>query len=374
MNTPHFKKSALAVLSAVTLPTSGQCAAMSAQITDLGDGWYQALPAGNFRARDGRPFDVPGNQWLMDEQAFQYIKIRYAELNQPIVVDYNHATLNKDHTGNDAPAAGWVKLDDMRFDPEHGLLVRPAWTKRAQARIDDKEFCYLSAVFWYDTDTGRPYELRMIAVTNDPGVTGMQAITALSAQHSTQKENPDMNELLKKMLGKLGIDIADGKEPTKEQGESAMTALSALLGNADEVKTLKGQVAALSAQSGGAVDLSKYVPAELYNAALAREAALSAKAGTLSMDKVIDDARTAGKVVAAELDYLKQFGEQQGVAALSAMLEQRPAIAALTKPQPTQEPEDKSGSAALSAADLAVIKATGMSKEDFIKTREGENQ
>lgn len=372
MNLPHFKKSALAVLSVVTLPTSGQCAAMSAQITDLGDGWYQALPAGHFRARDGRPFDVPGNQWLMDEQAFQYIKIRYNELNQPIVVDYNHATLNKDMTGNDAPAAGWVKLDDIQFDPERGLLVRPAWTMRAKALIDDKEFCYLSAVFYYDTDTGRPYELRMIAVTNDPGVTGMQAITALSAQHSPRQESSDMNELLKKMLGKLGIDIADGNAPTKEQSEIAMTALSALLGNADEVKTLKGQVAALSAQTGGAVDLSKYVPVEVYNAALTREAALSAQAGTLSLDKVIDDARDAGKIVAAELDYLKKFGEQQGVAALSAMLDKRPAIAALIKPQTTPKPEDKSGTAALSAADLAVIAATGVTQEDFIKAREGE--
>lgn len=35
----------------------------------------------------------------------------------------------------------------------------------------------------------------------------------------------------------------------------------------------------------------------------------------------------------AEVEYLKQFGKQQGVAALSAMLEKRPQIAVLSAQQ-----------------------------------------
>jgi hypothetical protein len=33
-------------------------AVLDAQLTPQGDGWYQLLPVGPFKARDGRPFDV----------------------------------------------------------------------------------------------------------------------------------------------------------------------------------------------------------------------------------------------------------------------------------------------------------------------------
>ncbi|WP_323915866.1 phage protease, partial [Aeromonas caviae] len=94
--------------------------------------------------------------------------------------------------------------------------IKPRWTERAAALVAAKEYRFLSAVFPYDAQ-GRPLELRMTAITNDPGVVGMQALAALSAQptqpgqpatpaHAVHKETP-MNELLKKLLAKLGIEL-----------------------------------------------------------------------------------------------------------------------------------------------------------------------
>lgn len=40
-------------------PVSGErLAVLDAQLTSQGDDWYQLLPVGPFKARDGRPFDV----------------------------------------------------------------------------------------------------------------------------------------------------------------------------------------------------------------------------------------------------------------------------------------------------------------------------
>lgn len=40
-------------------PVSGErLAVLDAQLTPQGDGWYQLLPVGPFKARDGRPFDM----------------------------------------------------------------------------------------------------------------------------------------------------------------------------------------------------------------------------------------------------------------------------------------------------------------------------
>lgn len=378
---PTFKKSALAVLSAeATPPTGGPCGVLSAEIIQSeGDEWKQLLPAGKFSARDGRPYDVPGGQWLMDEIAFTFMMTRLKVMNQPVVVDYNHQTVNKDVTGSEAVAAGWLYPDDLMFDAEKGLLVRPKWTSRAAKHIAEKEFLYLSAVFHYDCETGRPYELRMVALTNDPGVTGMAALAALSALPPRTPENSTVTKEMIALLKKLGITVEDGKEPTAEQYTAALSACDVMLADSQKKAELETKVVALSAQvqqnTGGSVDLSKYVPIATYDAVVSQVATLSAQNGTASIEKTIDDARAAGKIVAAEVDYLKQFGAQQGVVALSAMLEKRPAIPALSTQQGSSAlPNKETGTAELSAADLAVIAATGITKEDFIKQRTGEAQ
>lgn len=376
--TRNFKRTALAALSA-ELPAQGPLAVMSAEITASDDGWYQLLPAGEFSARDGRPHDVPGGKWLMDDLAFRFIQDSYDNRKQPIVVDYNHQTLHKDLTGSEALAAGWIKGDEMVFKPELGLLVRPSLTEKAKAHIAAKEYCYLSAVFHYDADSGRPFELRMVALTNDPGVTGMQALTALSAlalQNNPEKST--VNELLLQLFPKLGIALPDGcKEPTKEHYTAALSAVDGLLTAKNQNGELTTKVAALSAQiaqPGAAIDLSKWVPVETFDKVRGELAALSAEHGTMTIDKVLEDARAKGKVIAAEEDYLRQFGGQQGVAALSAMLEKRPAIAALSAKQETEKPGGKTGTAALSAEDREVIRLTGVSEADFIKAREQEQK
>ncbi|MFM5717768.1 phage protease [Aeromonas caviae] len=381
--------SAIAVAILNARPTTLGLAVLDAQITQQDDGWYQLLPVGPFKARDGRPFDVPGGHWQLDKTIATTLINRAKALGQDILIDYDHQTLNVEKTGKEAPAAGWYNGDEIEWREGEGLFIKPRWTERAAALVAAKEYRFLSAVFPYDAQ-GRPLELRMTAITNDPGVVGMQALAALSAQliqpgqpatpaHAAHKETP-MNELLKKLLAKLGIELTG--DPTDEQLQKALTEIDSLQASAKKAPELeaalsaeKTALAALKAQTtsvqqGGQVDLAQFVPVATYNALVTQVAALTAQVDTTDAATLIKEARTAGKVVAAEEEYLTAYAAQKGVAALKALLEPRPAIAALTASQTAAVTlPEKKGEAVLSAEDKYAADQLGISHEDFAKAK-----
>ena len=378
-------------------PVSGErLAVLDAQLTPQGDGWYQLLPVGPFKARDGRPFDVASGHWQLDGQIAAALIARAKALGQDILIDYDHQTLKTDQNGQPAPAAGWYNADEIEWREGQGLFIKPRWTERAAALVAAKEYRFLSAVFPYDAQ-GRPLELRMTAITNDPGVVGMQALAALSAlpasslmstqpgqlaisSHVAQQEN-SMNEHLIALLGKLGIQPSADGQFTAEQGTAALAALDTLQASAASAPELEAaltaertSLAALKATvatgQGGQIDLAKYVPVETYNALVTEVATLSAKVETTDAATLIKEARTQGKVVAAEEEYLTAYAAQKGVAALKALLEPRPAIAALAASQTTQVTlPDRAENAALSADDKYAADQLGISYEEFAKAK-----
>ncbi|MBL0653329.1 phage protease [Aeromonas caviae] len=368
-------------------PVSGErLAVLEAQLTPQGDGWYQLLPVGPFKARDGRPFDVPGGHWQLDKSIATTLINRAKALGQDILIDYDHQTLKVDQNGQPAPAAGWYNGDEIEWREGLGLFIKPRWTERAAALVAAKEYRFLSAVFPYDIQ-GRPLELRMTAITNDPGVVGMQALAALSAQptqtgplatpaQAAQKEKT-MNEHLIALLGKLGIQLGADGQLTAEQGTAALAAFDSLQASAKKALELeaalsaeKASLAALKAQPGGQVDLAQFVPVATYNALVTQVATLTAQVDTTDAATLIKEARTAGKVVAAEEEYLTAYAAQKGVAALKALLEPRPAIAALTASQTaTVTLPEKKGEAVLSAEDKYAADQLGISHEDFAKAK-----
>ncbi|WP_429165372.1 phage protease [Aeromonas dhakensis] len=378
-------------------PVSGErLAVLDAQLTPQGDGWYQLLPVGPFKARDGRPFDVASGHWQLDGQIAAALIARAKALGQDILIDYDHQTLKTDQNGQPAPAAGWYNADEIEWREGQGLFIKPRWTERAAALVAAKEYRFLSAVFPYDAQ-GRPLELRMTAITNDPGVVGMQALAALSAlpasslmstqpgllatsSHVTQQEK-SMNEHLIALLGKLGIQPSADGQFTAEQGTAALAALDTLQAIAKKAPELEAaltaertSLAALKATvatgQGGQIDLAKYVPVETYNALVTEVATLSAKVETTDAATLLKEARTQGKVVAAEEEYLTAYAAQKGVAALKALLEPRPAIAALAASQTTQVTlPDRAENAVLSADDKYAADQLGISYEEFAKAK-----
>ncbi|HDX8362982.1 phage protease [Aeromonas veronii] len=374
--------SAIAVAILNARPTAIGLAVLDAALGPSDDGWHQLLPVGPFKARDGRPFDVPGGHWQLDRSIATTLINRAKALGQDILIDYDHQTLHIEKTGKEAPAAGWFNGDEIEWREGQGLFIKPRWTDRAATMVAAKEYRFLSAVFPYDAQ-GRPLELRMAAITNDPGVVGMQALAALSAlppktnqsgQLATVTKEIPMNEAMLALLAKLGIQVEEGSELTVEQGQAALSALDTLQSAAGKTASAEAALAALKAQpvqQGDQVDLAQFVPVATYNALVAQVASLSAKVETTDAATLIKEARTQGKVVAAEEEYLTAYAAQKGVAALKALLDPRPAIAALSASQTTQVTlPDRAGNAVLSADDKYAADQLGISHEEFAKAKQ----
>lgn len=112
--------------------------------------------------------------------------------------------------------------------------------------------------------------------------------------------------------------VPENADITDEQASAALSALDAL-------ETDAGKVASLSAElekaQKAAVDLTKYVPVESYNALRDELAQATAQSATASLSAVLDKAEQEGRIFKSERTYLEQLGGQIGVAALSAQLE-----------------------------------------------------
>lgn len=385
-NQSHFINLGIAALSSTltVLPST------SAGFQLGEDGYIQALPDGHFSSVDGRPEDVLGGKWLMDDVAFAALKANTPHQAGDLVIDYEHQTLNKEQNGQPAPASGWFHIDDVQYRPGHGLFVKPRFTDNAIARLNAKEYRYFSLVFGYDKADGRPLFIHSAALTNRPGVDGLQPLAALSARlnaecsglsalatlnannanalpHPTQPEGLHVNPLLMKLLAALGIEIADGSEPTEAQLNDALKRIDDLVKAAGSVDGLKQEVAALSAKSP-TIDLTKYVPIATANALREQLVALTAENGVLTVEQTVKAAIDEGKAFECERQYLIDLGKQS-MAALTANLGERVAIAALTAKQTTTVPapnKDKDTAlAALTAEDLSVAEQMGLTPEQM---------
>ena len=89
----------------------------------------QLIPAGEFRANDGRPADAPF--WRLSPQRAVAL---VAELNaRPVrlMVDYEHQTLFTAQNGQPNPASGW--LSGFEWVDGKGAVCRGAMDGRGQA-------------------------------------------------------------------------------------------------------------------------------------------------------------------------------------------------------------------------------------------------
>jgi len=139
----------------------------------------RVIPAGAFRAYDGRPAEVVA--WNLDADGARKIMADLATRQAPYVIDYEHQTLNKAQNGQPAPAAGW--FDSVEWREGDGLYMKGIkWTAKASAMIEAREYRYLSPVMKYSEKNGNVVGLHSVALTNDPALVGLSDLAAASAQ------------------------------------------------------------------------------------------------------------------------------------------------------------------------------------------------
>ena len=315
---------------------------------------FRLLPLGRFKSADGsgRPVGIPDG-WLLDYNGARQLAALSVGRVSKRVIDFDHQTLRAADNGKPAPAAGWFSRLEARDDGLWAIDVE--WTAQAAAMIDAKQYRYISPVFPYDKRTGAVLGIAHAALTNDPGLDGLTdlaAMAALAHQFSTPpEEEPAMKELLKAL----------GLPETATEAE-ALAALAALKSNHT------GALAALKAQ---APDPARYVEVATLNGVRAELAtastelaALKAEKHAAEVDAVVTAALAAGKLTPAMEGWAKNLGKTDLVA-LNAFVESAPVV---VKPGATQtdgKPAGDSKSHQHSDVDVAVMKALGLTADQF---------
>ncbi len=318
----------------------------------------QLLPAGPlFRARDGRPEKLPG--FRIDVAAAAAIAAAIAARETPLVIDYEHQTLHTETNGQPAPAAGW--FSSVVWIEGEGLFATDVqWTERARAMIAAGEYKFISPVFRFDTETGAVQELLMAAITNNPGIDGMDAVVAARFLASTSQpdQETEMPETLKKLLAGLGLQ----ESATEAEAVAALSALTARAAGADG---LASEVAALKAAGP---DPAKYAPVAVMKSLQDQVAALTAQVNGRELDELVGGALQQGKLLPPQEAWARDLGARD-VASLKLFVANAAPNPALTGTQTGGRDPGAGGGEGLSETDLAVCKAMGLAHKDFLAAR-----
>lgn len=309
--------------------------------------WIEILPAGpEIKGRDGRAWRMGDAQRVVDASA----------ANGAIHIDYEHASETRAPKGGEAPAAGWIEAMEVRAG---AVWARVAWTPRAASMVANREYRFVSPVFYFDTETSEVASIVSVALTNRPNLD----MTALNRADDDAQPQPKERRIM-----------------TPEQHK----ALCRKLGLADEASAdaIMGAVAALQDDKAKAVNaaamppLDKFVPRADHDKVVAeRDTALN----TIATDKkarddaeitaAVDAAVAAGKIAPATKDYhLASCRAEGGLDRFKAFVAATPAITApsgLDKKSPgaTGEAGD------LTADEKALCTRMGLTEDAFKKAR-----
>lgn len=330
----------------------------------------QLTPATDFTPNDGRVMDVPA--WRIDAAIAARV-IEAFDPRQPLVIDYEHQTLNVATSGHLAPAAGWIRA--LRWIEGRGLFAEAELTARARELVAAREYLYFSPVFEYELGTGAIKRVLMGALTNHPAISGMEAISLTAAATAHFKPTPsetDVNPLLEKLLAALGL-------PATTTEQEALAACTAFKARSDAaVAALKLQpdagadavTAACAAQTRATPDPAQYVPIAALQDMQAQVATLTANQLAREIDDLVKPALADGRLLPAQEAWARDLGKSN-LTALAQYLQTAQPIAALMGSQTNGTPPAGSQAIgpALTAEEAAVAAACGLTPEQFAAGR-----
>ncbi|RSO80419.1 hypothetical protein EA748_15710 [Acinetobacter ursingii] len=302
------------------------------------------VPEGVFKGVDGRPFDAP--HWLLTPERGRQIVAALNQRNIDMVIDYEHATLKSQVSGEPAPAAGWLKSESFRYIDGVGICsAQFEWLDKAKGFIESGEYKYLSPVLFYNK-LGEVLALINVALTNTPALDQLpEAKLAAAAQEFfalNNDEDSTMKEFLELMRKKLGLAetateqevmVAANSVFTKIDGAFGTTlatdqTLDAAIDKAIEVKA--------AANSQATPDPAKYVPMAVYQEAVAKAGNADAAVKAKEIDDLIVAACSDGRLTGeATINWVKDQAKTNPDF-VKAHLEGLPKIAALTQKQTNQ--------------------------------------
>ncbi len=312
--------------------------------------WIELVPAGRFEGRDGR--------WFVNDRPEDVVA--FFEKDQlDLVVDYEHASEWSPTEG--APAAGWIKELEIR---DGAIWGRVEWNSRAAEMIANKEFRFISPVFWEDIGTHRVLKMVSAALTHKPNLK-MAALNSSRLSPPEEFVSPESNE------GTVAMKDEQRKALCQKLGLADEASDKSIL---EAVEGMQSDVAKAQ-NSAQTPDPKKFVPVDTFN--LMKDRAEKAENATqeafkADVEKAVNSAVEAGKIhPSSKAFYVDSCNSQEALNSFNKLIAGG-APASVTEPSGLDEADPSKGKAALSQDEKAVIRQMGISKEDFLKQRDGE--
>lgn len=322
--------------SALKDQAAGAGLAIAMQSEGAAPDWVHVLPLGmEIVGRDGR-------YWKMSDPA---TVIAASQAFLPMVIDYEHASEDWDIPADGgAPAAGWIEELELR---DNGIWGRVSWTPKGADRVANKEYRFLSPVFFFDSVTLEVIALCSVGLVHLPNLN----LVALNRRGEAQ-EQP-----MKTVLAALGL----AETATEADAIKAINALR------DERQK------ALNASE--APSLEKFVPraqhdetVKALNEAKIKLDAHEKATNEARVSDLIDGAVKAGKIAPAAKDNFTALA-LNNFDATKAAIEGMPAIVAegADADLGKDKPDTETGNKTLTESQKATCRQLGLSEEEYVK-------
>lgn len=173
--------------------------------------------------------ETPKGAFLLSGKAADLVVADFSKRGTDMVIDYEHQSL----TGDEAPAAGWIK--ELFNRGADGVWARVQWTARAAEYLRNREYKYLSPVFLRDNSDGAVQRLVNAALTNTPAICGMVPLVMKDGAGSSASGHEEEGSPLSGIASALGLaesaDIAEmlGAIAALKQGFDAYGAIKSEL-------------------------------------------------------------------------------------------------------------------------------------------------
>ena len=291
--------------------------------------------------------------YLVDELSFEMVRGDFERRGNDIVFDYEHQTL----TGQEAPAAGWIK--ELKWEDGKGIWARVEWTEKAAARIVKKEYRYFSPVFYVRPSDKRLVALDSVALTNQPK---HNHLTPIMAKLTSKTEVEDMDKLLQKIAAKLGIE-----DPTEDK---VIEVIASLQNKEPEPKEVlpKELLEALEMEEGdvSAVVASVHALKQAKTAMVSREEfeKLQAKLIQREAEEVVAKALSGGKITTAQKEWAMEYAKRD-MEGFKTFVAKAPVVVPVGKLPGKQEQADEAEN--LDETILQVAKMMDVPEEDLKK-------
>ena len=289
----------------------------------------------------------------LDDEAMNTIISGFEKRGNDMVIDYEHQTLS----GNQAPAAGWIKR--LVNKGKDGLWAVVEWTDKAREYIAKKEYRYFSPVFWVRDGDRKIIALKNVALTNDPQTNNLRPIIAKLDEGETKKEEAKLLEKLNKLLGMKETDSEDmviakietllaKAEPKQVVAKEIFDALE--LKEGDSVSTVVASIHAIKQAGKGSVGREEFdrLKKELTN----RDAT-----------EIVAKAMTDGKITPDQKDWAQSYAERD-IEGFKIFTAKAPVVMPMAK-----LPEQKKSADDIVAdeATMTIAKMMGNTPEDIKK-------